>query len=230
MAVPAGASAGTGIGFTQGALGIFAAAIGAVASGVALGPMKTRLQDTKINKNYRNANRLRRHPSPLLTEKELRKRTFKVQLLRRKDIAACEDAWNYDPREAKYQMDVQEVKRIVETPGYVSVEQEREALGAPMPPFSLMDDALSLIRQERLTGSRREKQPKQEGEGGDDAKARPAQKGKKGVRTTGGVDLSTMDMDFVDFKGIQMTKKELARLQGAGIMTRNQRKAANKKK
>jgi len=220
VAVPA-ASTGVGIGSTQGALSIFMASLAVVASGVALGPVGYRKINTKRAKNWRNADRVRRHPPPLLTLKELRKRLLRVQLLRRKDIAATEEAWNYDPRTEDFQMSVADVKRMMETPGYISIEQEREGLGAPMPPFTLMDDAMQVIRGERMGGIKREQPGKK-----DDKSDADSKKGKmKAKGPSEGIDLSNIDMDFVNFKGIQMTKKELARLQSSGAQTRAQRKA-----
>jgi len=220
-AVPA-SSRDVGIGSTQGGLGIFMASLAMVASGVALGPVGYRKINTKRAKNWRNADRVRRHPPPLLTLKELRKRLLRVQLLRRKDISATEEAWNYDPRTEDFQMSVADVKRMMETPGYISIEQEREGLGAPMPPFTLMDDAMQIIRGERMGGIKRE-QPGKKDEG-DSSKAKGKGTGKTPPGKDG-IDLSNIDMDFVNFKGIQMTKKELARLQSSGAQTRAQRKA-----
>merc|ERR1712107_70187 len=96
-------------------------------------------------------------------------------------------------------------------------------LGAPMPPFTLMDDAMQIIRGERMGGIKRD-QDKKEKEAESSAASSKGKKGKKGP-VQDGVDLSNIDMDFVNFKGIQMTKKELARLQSTGAMTRAQRKA-----
>lgn len=218
VAAPA-SSLSTGIGSTQGALGIFMASLAEVASGVALGPVSYRRGNTKKAMRWRNADRLRRFPPPMLTLKELRKRTTKVQMLRRQDISACENAWNYDPRDDKHQMSVMDVKRMMETPGYISVEMEREALGAPMPPFTLMDNAMTVIRSERMGGVKRD-QPGAGAGGGTDGDKPAGGKGKTTRKKQTGVDLSTIDMDFVNFKGIQMTKKELARLQSQGAQVK----------
>jgi len=220
VAVPA-SSTGVGIGSTQGALSIFMASLAVVASGVALGPVGYRKGNTKKAKNWRNADRVRRHPPPLLTLKELRKRLLRVQLMRRKDIEACEDAWNYDPRTEDFQMSVADVKKMMETPGYISIEQEREGLGAPMPPFTLMDDAMQVIRGERMGGIKREQPGKKDGKPSEAGSGT----GKKPSKGRDAVDLSNIDMDFVNFKGIQMTKKELARMQSSGAMTRAQRRS-----
>lgn len=220
-AVFAPAARAGAIGQTQGSLGLFIASLVTIASGVALGPMKWRKTDKKLEKKRANAERLRRFPPPLLSLKEKRKRLDKVMKLRRQDMMACEAAWNYDPRDEKWQLGVVDVKRIVETPGYVSVSAEREALGVPMPPFTLMDNAMAIIRGERMGGV---KSAKGQEEGSETTTAKRAPRGKS-------VDLSQINLDFVGFKGIQMTKKNMARLQAsATLSTKKVEKAKYKRK
>jgi len=147
-------------------------------------------------KQRQNAEYQKRNPPPLLTKRELRKRVTKVKLMRRQDLWTTE-FWLYiDPRDEKYQFSVQETKRWMESPDYVDEARLRDSLGIPQSPISYTALAMQKIRGERLAAS------------GRGAPAETSEQTKKQEKK--GIDLSNIDTEFLNFKGIQLTKKQKA--------------------
>lgn len=120
--------------------------------------------------------------------------------MRRDDVWATEFWIRVDPRDERYQWPVEEVKRIMELPKYQPIERVREAMGVPMPPISLMKSALEKMRNERAQASGR---VAAKSTSTDDTQA-GAKKEKKTI------DLSSIDSEFLAYKGIQLTKKQKA--------------------
>mmetsp|Transcript_44445 Transcript_44445/g.126840 ORF Transcript_44445/g.126840 Transcript_44445/m.126840 type:complete len:245 (-) Transcript_44445:43-777(-) len=178
-------------------------AAGASAGIAALVLCRAKRQLSWYVKQRQNAEYAKRNPPPLLTKRELRKRVTKVKLLRRSDVWATEFFCYVDPREEKYQFSVQEVKQIQENPEFVPEEREREALGIPMPPIRMTESALNKMRGERVKvqESARKGAAQEEGD-----------EGKKKRKEKKTVDLSGIDADFISWKGIELSKKQQARM------------------
>merc|ERR1740123_2719471 len=168
---------------------------------------RAKRQRTWYIKQRKNAAYLARNPPPLLTKRELRKRVTKVKLMRRDDVWSTEFFCFVDPRDDRYQWSVADVKQLMENPDYKPDERVREAAGIPMPPIRMMSKALDDMRGERLQMSSRT--AKKEEDAPSEGKAK-GQREKKVKKSSSTVDLSSVDQDFLSWKGIQLSKKQKA--------------------
>mmetsp|Transcript_139806 Transcript_139806/g.447107 ORF Transcript_139806/g.447107 Transcript_139806/m.447107 type:complete len:255 (-) Transcript_139806:181-945(-) len=181
----------------------FASAVGAAAAAAAA-VIICRLERKHpwFDKRWANYDAKRFQPMTELTPKVIQKRVLKVRKMIRSDMMMCNVSLFEDPRSEEWQLPTSVVKGLYETPDFVPVDKQREAAGAPMPPFTMGDKALREMRGEKTAQSR----PNDEKLGGGE----DAVKSKKKAEST--VDLGTIDLDFIEYKGIKMTKKEMARL------------------
>lgn len=172
----------------------------AVAAGLTV--MQAKRKRTWEQKQKRNELFLQRHPPPLLTKRELRKRTTKVNLMVREDVWATEFPIYIDPRDEKYQWSLMETKGMMERPDYEDVAQIRAKMGIAMPPYTMTDVGATKLRESMSART----------SAGKDAQGAETEevdkKGKK--KDNKGVDLGDIDSKFMQFKGIKLTKKQQA--------------------
>lgn len=147
-------------------------------------------------KQIKNAFYAKRNPKPVMPQRELKKRVTKVKLMRRIDEWATEFYVYHDPRDEQYQWSVPDVKRIFENPDFVDDDRLRESLGVPLAPIRMYATALEKMRGERLQAS---------------ARTATELDDKEQKKLDKGVDLSTVDDEFLAFKGIELSKKEKAK-------------------
>lgn len=174
------------------------AALAAVGRAV-LTRREAKVRGTWKEKQRKNLEYKKRHPAPLLRSRILRKQIIRCKLMRRDDASFIEWAGFLDPREKQYQMSVEKTRAYLENPETVTMEQTRAKYGIPMPPFTLMDDAMKEMR-----GGAGANQPR-------DLSSYLPNRGKE--KPKGQIDLSSVELDFVRFKGIELSKKQLAKLQ-----------------
>jgi len=145
----------------------------------------------------------------LLTSKELRLRTTKVKLLRRADIMETERWLHEDPNTPKHQWSVVKTRQYMEANQVESDERIREQFGIPLPPIRFMRDALNSMRMERLSkGGASKGQVKQEQQEGDDKEDKPAKAKARSPRAGGKIDLSDINTEFMNYRGIAVSKKK----------------------
>lgn len=183
----------------------FAAAVAARTTSIVA--MFARSPNTKHAAKWKRFDKMRRRPEPSLHPLELAARVKNVMSCKRKDTFEVEMAAYLDPRDEIMQRSVRDVKLMMETPGFTMPDQQREQQSVPPAPFSEYDSALMVIRGQM--GRPGQKAPEQQ-QDQDDGKKKKRKGGKKKTST---VDLTDIDTTFVDFRGIQMTKKERARLE-----------------
>uniref|UniRef100_A0A7S4RH22 Uncharacterized protein n=1 Tax=Alexandrium monilatum TaxID=311494 RepID=A0A7S4RH22_9DINO len=179
-----------------GALGL--ACAGRAASPVAMMGKRRRTWNEKQIKNYWYA---KRNPKPVMPNRELMKRKTKVDLMRRIDLWSTEFYVYTDPRDARYQWSLADVKRMQENPENEDEDRLRERMGVPLAPIRMYANALEEMRGERLGLSKR-------GAAAADAASETTEKEQK--RPERGVDLSNIDDEFLAFKGIELSKKQKA--------------------
>jgi len=172
-------------------------------SPVALRGKRMKTWDVKQLKNHFYA---LRNPKPVLPKRELRKRVTKVKLMRREDEWVTEVFMHYDPRDKEWQMPIKDVKRMMETPDFQLEDRVRESLGVPLAPIRLYQNALEEMRGERRQASARTADQKTDQE-------------KK--KMDKGIDLSNIDEEFLNFKGIELSKKDKAKKAANRAQKRN---------
>merc|ERR1712032_1045304 len=142
----------------------------------------------------------------LLDKKELRLRTTKVRLLRRADVMETERWLHENPNTPKHQWSVVQTRQFLEANQVDTDERTREQFGIPLPPIRFMRDALNQMRLERLQGRTATQTQTKEKEGKDATGARV----KKVVKKSTTVDLSEVDSEFMNYRGIALGKKKSA--------------------
>jgi len=200
------ATAGVGAGRLAGA----AAALAALALGAAHTKLYAKVRGTWKEKQRRNAEYLSRHPPPLMKKRALTFKIMYARLNRREDEEFCEWASWIDPREPEYQWSVEKVRTMMENPENVPMERTRAAIGIPMPPIRLTETALKQMRG----GSGGGTQAKRNEDVGGNLPGRGDEAPK------GNVDLSSVELDFIKFKGFEVSKKVLARLEATQAKNR----------
>jgi len=191
-----------------------AAALAALVALSRVGGAQTRrfakVRGTWKEKQRRNAEYLSRHPPPLMKKRALTYKIMYARLIRREDEEFCEWASWIDPREPEYQWSVEKVRTMNENPENVTMERQRALIGIPMPPIRLTETALKQMRG-GAGGAPSSKRNEDVGgnlpERGEDA-------------PKGNVDLSTVELDFIKFKGFEVSKKVLARLEATQAKNR----------
>lgn len=191
-----------------------AAALAALVVVARVGDAKTKrfakVRGTWKEKQRRNAEYLSRHPPPLMKKRALTFKIMYARLIRREDEEFCEWASWIDPREPEYQWSVEKVRTMNENPENVTMERQRALIGIPMPPIRLTETALKQMRG-GAGGAPSSKRNEDVGgnlpERGEDA-------------PKGNVDLSTVELDFIKFKGFEVSKKVLARLEATQAKNR----------
>eukprot|EP00931_Biecheleriopsis_adriatica_P039709 TRINITY_DN2269_c0_g1_i1.p1 TRINITY_DN2269_c0_g1~~TRINITY_DN2269_c0_g1_i1.p1 ORF type:complete len:268 (-),score=78.67 TRINITY_DN2269_c0_g1_i1:101-904(-) len=160
----------------------------------------------KMNTEYR-----KRNPRPAMTKSDLFWRLLKVRLFRRQDEFQAEKFIFNDPRDDKYQWGIDKVRQYLDEqatlqdPIKTKKLTSREDLGLPPPPTDLKLKALGKMRGGNFAAARKsEKQAEEE------KKAEKQPPGKKAARRDEGPDLTMVDAEFMDYKGLVMTKKQKA--------------------
>lgn len=207
----------------QGLAALTASAAAAAAIAVRLASRtvcRARRQRTWNRKQVINAAYAARCPRPALKSKELKQRLEKIAIIRRDDVWATEFPIYVDPRDERYQQSVEETQRQFSQPGFKSQDKIREELGIPLPPFRMCEMALAKMRGQAPTVTV-EKPPEEEAEEGEEeavvkGKKLPAwiqarMERKKQLKEEEaqkiGVDLSNIDDEFMNLKGIKLSRK-----------------------
>lgn len=188
--------------------------------------MEAKKRETWPIKQRQNAEYLARHPRPSMTEKERKKRLLKIQLFRRQDLMLCEQFLYNDPRDARWQWDVDKTRQFLDEQATLvdDVKKKklttREDLGLPLPPTDLKLSAMAKIQRSSAAQASKEKE-KQEKE--KEKSKKPSGKMQQGKQ--GEPDLTNVDLDFMNYKGLVMTRRQKAQ-----FAQRAQRAAKQQKK
>lgn len=191
-------------------LGVAVAALGCLAAARRAG-LVVRQQargDTWVSKQRSNAAYLKRNPPPMLTPRELRKRTTKILLFRRQDEEKCEMHLFIDPRADKYQWSVEKTRIWLDQQATMVDDikkkklTSREDVGMPPPAICLYEKAMREIRSSSGQKKQEEAKPAKEEE---EEKTPGKKKEKKKA-----VDLSNIDSEFMAYKGLALSKKQKA--------------------
>ncbi|CAE8611315.1 unnamed protein product [Polarella glacialis] len=227
-------------GFSSSAFGAFVVAGSALASRCISRVVRhARRQRTWATKQRQNADYLKRNPPPGMTKSELTRRLLKIDIFRRKDLAATEFFLFNDPRDDKFQWSVVKTKNYMDEQATLVDDIKkrklttREQLGLGLPPTDLKLNAMMKMRgtsagqaiKTEMDANKRKQAASGEVQTVQlDADVVAAMAAKKGAPKGGsrGPDLSNVDSEFMAFKGLAMTKKQKAAMAA--------RAAAKKKK
>lgn len=136
------------------------------------------------------------NPPPVMNEKSLKRRIYLVQKAQQKDTSDVEAGAFHDPRDKEYQWSIEYTRKHLhelEMQRKKTIEQYRESLGIPKPPYTMMDDALAQIRKGFTSV-----------EASSSLGAAPKGETKKGKKEE--IDLSALRSDFASMKGISLAK------------------------
>eukprot|EP00434_Breviolum_minutum_P021519 symbB.v1.2.018990.t1/scaffold1501.1/size122984/2 len=169
--------------------------------------MEAKKRETWPIKQRQNAEYLARHPRPPMTEKERKRRLLKIQLFRRQDLMLCEQFLYNDPRDERWQWDVDKTRQFLDEQATLvdDVKKKklttREDLGLPLPPTDLKLNAMAKIQRSSAVQASKEK-----------SKSEEKTTGKEKTRRGGPQepDLSNVDIDFMNYKGLVMTRRQKA--------------------
>eukprot|EP00929_Paragymnodinium_shiwhaense_P021126 TRINITY_DN1385_c0_g1_i1.p1 TRINITY_DN1385_c0_g1~~TRINITY_DN1385_c0_g1_i1.p1 ORF type:complete len:284 (-),score=91.80 TRINITY_DN1385_c0_g1_i1:215-994(-) len=141
------------------------------------------------------------HPPKTLKQKDLKLQETKARLILRDDVWATEYCVFIDPRDEQFQYSEEKARAIIENPDYENPELERQKLGLPPPPFTLMDNALKKMRGGGGGGSM---------DGGDGNMPKRVDKKPTSQKE---LDTRNLELEFINFKGYDITKAQRARLE-----------------
>eukprot|EP00929_Paragymnodinium_shiwhaense_P021128 TRINITY_DN1385_c0_g3_i1.p1 TRINITY_DN1385_c0_g3~~TRINITY_DN1385_c0_g3_i1.p1 ORF type:complete len:264 (-),score=89.76 TRINITY_DN1385_c0_g3_i1:186-977(-) len=198
-----------GFGATQrgahfsGAFGIFAVVAAAVVTARVAARTQLRAHVRKSWQVKQRSNWLwnKLHPPKTLKQKDLKLQETKAKLILRDDLWATEYCVFVDPRDEQFQYSEEKARAILENPDYESPELERQKLGLPPPPFTLLDNALK-----RMRGGGG-------GMGGGGDEANMPKRVEKKPTSQKELDTRNLELEFINFKGYDITKAQRARLE-----------------
>ncbi|CAJ1336506.1 unnamed protein product [Effrenium voratum] len=174
-------------------------------SSIALGAKK-RL--TWTVKQRQNAEYKARHPPPAMTNKERKRRLLKIDLFRREDLMLTEKYLYNDPRDARWQWDIDKTRQYMDEQATLVDDikrkklTSREDLNLPLPPTDLKLTALAKISRSSAAQASKEQAKKKESE----EKKPKVVKGQKFEDP----DLTDVDIDFMNYKGLVMSRRQKA--------------------
>ncbi|CAE8590559.1 unnamed protein product [Polarella glacialis] len=176
-----------------------------------------------------------------MTKSDLTRKLLKIDIFRRKDLAATEFFLFNDPRDDKFQWSVVKTKNYMDEQATLVDDIKkrklttREQLGLGLPPTDLKINAMMKMRgtsagqaiKTEMDANKRKAAVSGEVQTVQvqlDPAVEAAMAAKKGAPKGGsrGPDLSNVDSEFMAFKGLAMTKKQKAAMAA--------RAAAKKKK
>jgi len=179
--------------------------------------MEAKRKRTWPTKFRQNAEYLARHPPPAMTSKKRRRRLLYINLFRRQDEMLCEKYIYNDPRDDKWQWDVDKTRQFLDEEATMVDDikkkklTSRDDLGLPLPPTDLKLKAIAKIQRSTAAQASKQEAAKAEKEQATPGRA-PANKrlGRGGVKEEVDVDLGNVDVEFLNYKGLVMTKKQKA--------------------
>lgn len=148
-----------------------------------------------------------RYKDELLKPKDIEKRSRVAAIFRRNDIQLCESFWLIDPRDERYQKNLEETRGYMdrEINGKTDIQKRkditREMLGYPPPPVSVYERSMAQLRSNTASSK-----------GIVQETAAPAEKDKKDKKGEGEKlpDFSTIELEYMAYKGMQLTRKQQA--------------------
>eukprot|EP00403_Amphidinium_massartii_P048169 CAMPEP_0178460904 /NCGR_PEP_ID=MMETSP0689_2-20121128/48990_1 /TAXON_ID=160604 /ORGANISM="Amphidinium massartii, Strain CS-259" /LENGTH=229 /DNA_ID=CAMNT_0020087635 /DNA_START=67 /DNA_END=754 /DNA_ORIENTATION=+ len=111
-------------------------------------------RDSKREARIRADVRKLREPESLLTDRELRLKKTKAQLMLRNDKVNANFPIFCNPLDERYQLTVRETREMFENPDFESVERLRESMGIPNPPFTWTQWAEEQMKKKDSQGGR----------------------------------------------------------------------------
>lgn len=196
------------------ASGVFSARLAGVMAAVAAAAIVNRLSArVQMRRHRRNSWTevqqkdwmwTRLHPPKTISKQDLKMQETKAQLLQRDDVWATEWCVFVDPRTEEFQFSEEKTRAIMEDPEYESPELERQKLGLPNAPFTLMDMAMQKMRGGGASSS-----------AGGGSSSLPKRLDKKPTSQKE-LDTRNLELEFVNFKGYDITKAQRAKLEARG--------------
>ncbi|CAE7379752.1 unnamed protein product [Symbiodinium sp. CCMP2456] len=181
--------------------------------------MEAKRKRTWPTKFRQNAEYLARHPPPAMTSKKRRRRLLYINLFRRQDEMLCEKYIYNDPRDDRWQWDVDKTRQFLDEEATMVDDikkkklTSRDDLGLPLPPTDLKLKAIAKIQRSTAAQASKQEAAKEEKE----KEKKPAgvartntRRGRGGVTEEVDVDLGNVDVEFLNYKGLVMTKKQKA--------------------
>ncbi|CAE7350220.1 unnamed protein product [Symbiodinium natans] len=171
--------------------------------------MEAKRQRTWPIKFRQNAEYLARHPPPAMTEKKRKRRLLYINLFRRQDEMLCEKYIFNDPRDDRWQWDVDKTRQFLDEEKTMVDDikkkklTSRDDLGLPLPPTDLKIKAIAKIQRSTAAQA-----SKQEADKANKEEGKPRAKKKSQMNQE--VDLGNVDVEFMNYKGLVMTRKQKA--------------------
>ncbi|CAK9093311.1 unnamed protein product [Durusdinium trenchii] len=168
--------------------------------------MEARKKETWPVKQRQNAEYLARHPPPAMTNKERKRRLLKVKLFRRQDLMECERYIFNDPREDRWQWGLDKTRQYLDEQATLVDEVKnkkltsREDLSLPLPPTDLKINAMKRMQGTSADMASKEERKKK------DEEAKKKSKDEQPKEQ----NLEEVDIEFMNYKGLVMTRKQKA--------------------
>ncbi|OLQ09660.1 hypothetical protein AK812_SmicGene6736 [Symbiodinium microadriaticum] len=140
-----------------------------------------------------------------------------LRILRERYFPPGTGAFAQDPRDDRWQWDVDKTRQFLDEEATMVDDikkkklTSRDDLGLPLPPTDLKLKAIAKIQRSNAAQASKQEAAKAEKE--DKPKAPPAankRRGRGGVTEEVDVDLGNVDVEFLNYKGLVMTKKQKA--------------------
>eukprot|EP00930_Biecheleria_cincta_P055415 TRINITY_DN41735_c0_g1_i1.p1 TRINITY_DN41735_c0_g1~~TRINITY_DN41735_c0_g1_i1.p1 ORF type:complete len:249 (-),score=61.09 TRINITY_DN41735_c0_g1_i1:180-926(-) len=169
---------------------------------------------TKQIKRRQTEEALRRNPPPAMGVVRLNRRILKISLFRRQDEFLASQFLINDPRIDRWQWDLDKVRQYMDEQATLVDDVKRrklttrEDIGLPLPPTDLKLSALARAKAKgslvQASKAAAEDKVKEEAEG------KKKKKMSAKAAEDKGPDLSMVDVEFMNYKGLVMTKKQKA--------------------